>query len=568
MTKRSSSVVAAVLAGALAALSSGCAFGPRLPPGVVEVQLVTLNDFHGNLEPSKYVWDSVRNPEPRTVMAGGIDTLGAALQAWRKRDPELLLVGAGDLIGASPAISSMWADEPTMAAMDLLGLRASTVGNHEFDAGRVELLRQQKGGCKSPRADKACKFDPDYAGAKFSYLAANVIDMVTRKPILPAYKIETAHGVKVAFIGTVLRETAETSLASGIAGLQFIDEADAINRQLPELRQQGVGVFVVLLHQGGTTVEKFDQQDCSQLTGAVVDVVKRLDPAIRVVVSGHSHKGYLCRVDGRLVTQSDSAGHVMARIKLRVDTGTNTLRDVSATQEVMVPGTWPAAPALDAYLKKARERSAAQLARPVAALAVPSVARGLDDNGESPLGDLVADSVLAAGRPFGVQIAFMNDGGIRSDLETGADKRVTIGQAQVVLPFGNKLVAMNLKGWQIYELLEQQWIGGRDSWRGLLQVSDGFTYQWDAKRGEGSKVVADSVMLNGVPLQRESSYRVMVNNFLAEGGDAFPMFANGANRAESGILAVDALTAYLVKREETGKPAGKAETQQRIRRLR
>jgi 5'-nucleotidase len=568
MTKRSSSVVAAVLAGALAALSSGCAFGPRLPPGVVEVQLVTLNDFHGNLEPSKYVWDSVRSQDARTVMAGGIDTLGAALQAWRKQDPELLLAGAGDLIGASPAISSMWADEPTMAAMDLLGLRASTVGNHEFDAGRVELLRQQKGGCKSPRADKACKFDPDYAGAKFSYLAANVIDMVTRKPILPAYKIETAHGVKVAFIGTVLRETAETSLASGIAGLQFIDEADAINRQLPELRQQGVGVFVVLLHQGGTTVEKFDQQDCSQLTGAVVDVVKRLDPAIRVVVSGHSHKGYLCRVDGRLVTQSDSAGHVMARIKLRVDTGSNTLRDVSATQEVMVPGTWPAAPALDAYLKKVRERSAAQLARPVAALAVPSVARGLDDNGESPLGDLVADSVLAAGRPFGVQIAFMNDGGIRSDLETGADKRVTIGQAQVVLPFGNKLVAMNLKGWQIYELLEQQWIGGRDSWRGLLQVSDGFTYQWDAKRGEGSKVVADSVMLNGVPLQRESSYRVMVNNFLAEGGDAFPMFANGANRAESGILAVDALTAYLVKREETGKPAGKAETQQRIRRLR
>lgn len=566
MTKRLGSVAGTVLAGALAGLFGGCAIKP-LPPGVVEVQLATLNDFHGNLEPSKYVWDSVRNPDVRTVMAGGIDTLGAALQAWRKQDPELLLVGAGDLIGASPAISSMWADEPTLAAMDMLGLRASTVGNHEFDAGRVELLRQQKGGCKSPRADKACKFDPDYAGAKFNYLAANVIDMVTRKPILPAYQIETAHGVKVAFIGTVLRETAETSLASGIAGLEFIDEADAINRQLPELRKQGVGVFVVLLHQGGTTVEKFDQHDCSQLTGPVVDVVKRLDPAIRVIVSGHSHKGYLCRVDGRLVTQSDSAGHVMARIKLRVDTGTNTLRDVSATQEVMMAGTWPADPALDAYLNKARERSAVQLARPVAALAVPGVERALDDNGESPLGDLVADSVLAAGRPFGVQIAFMNNGGIRQDLESGPGNRVAVGQAQAVLPFGNKLVAMNLKGWQVEELLEQQWIGGRDSWRGLLQVSDGFSYQWDAKRGEGSKVVPDSVRLNGLPLQKGSSYRVMMNNFLAEGGDAFPMFANGANRADSGILAVDALTAYLVSREQMGKPAGKAETQKRIRRL-
>lgn len=563
MTKPLSSAAGAVLA----ALLGGCAVNPPLPAGVVEVQLATLNDFHGNLEPSKYVWDSVRNGDARTVMAGGIDTLGAALQAWRRQDPELLLVGAGDLIGASPAISSMWADEPTMAAMDMLGLRASTVGNHEFDAGRIELLRQQRGGCKSPRADKACKFEPDYGGAKFTYLAANVIDMVTRKPILPAYKIETAHGVKVGFIGTVLRETAETSLASGIAGLEFIDEADAINRQLPELRKQGVGVFVVLLHQGGTTVEKFDQQDCSQLTGPVVDVVKRLDPAIRVVVSGHSHKGYLCRVDGRLVTQSDSAGHVMARIKLRVDTGTNTLRDASATQEVMVPGTWPADPALEAYLKKARERSAAQLARPVAALAVPSVERDLDDSGESPLGDLVADSVLAAGRPFGVQIAFMNNGGLRKDLESGAGNVVAAGQARAVLPFGNRLVVMNLKGWQIQDLLEQQWIGGRDSWRGLLQVSDGFSYQWDARRGEGSKVVPDSVMLNGVPLQRESSYRVMVNNFLAEGGDGFPTFANGVNRADSGILAIDALTDYLAKREQLGKPAGKAETQKRIRRL-
>ncbi|HEX8405983.1 MAG TPA: bifunctional metallophosphatase/5'-nucleotidase [Duganella sp.] len=555
------------LAGALAAVLSGCAIKRPLPPGVVEVQLATLNDFHGNLEPSKFVWDSVQHPQPRTVMAGGIDTLGAALQAWRKQDPELLLVGAGDLIGASPAISAMWADEPTIGAMNLLGMRASTVGNHEFDAGRVELLRQQKGGCKSPRADKACKFDASYAGAKFDYLAANVIDMVTRKPILPAYKIETAHGVKVAFIGTVLRGTAETALASGIAGLEFLDEADAINRQLPELRKQGVGVFVVLLHQGGRTVEKFDQQDCSQLTGPVVDVVKRLDPAIRVVVSGHSHRGYLCKVAGRLVTQSDMGGHVVGRIKLTVDTNTNTLRDVSAKQEVMVPGSWPADPALDAYLKNARERSAAQLARPVAALAVPSVDRRRDDNGASPLGDLVADSVLAAGRPFGAQIAFMNNGGIRQDLETNDGNRVTVRQAQVVLPFSNTLVAMNLKGWQIQELLEQQWRGRREGGRELLQVSEGFSYTWDAKRGEGGKVVPGSVMLNGVPLERETSYRVMVNNFLAEGGDAFPMFANGANRADSGIRDIDALTDYLIKREQMGKPAGRAETQQRIKRL-
>ncbi|MFS2006776.1 bifunctional metallophosphatase/5'-nucleotidase [Duganella sp. CT11-25] len=553
----------------LAALLAGCAAHrpPPVPAGVTEVQLVTLNDFHGNIEASKYVWASAYTPGERTIQAGGIDTIGAALQAWRKQDPELLLVGAGDLIGASPAMSAMWADEPTIGTMNLLGLRASSVGNHEFDQGRMELLRQQKGGCDSPRPDKACKFEGTYEGAKFQYLAANVIDMKTRKPVLPAYKIETAHGVKVGFIGTVLRDTAEAALASGIAGLEFVDEADAINRQLPELRKQGVGVFVVLIHQGGRTTDKFDQQDCANLTGPIVDVVKRLDPAIRLVISGHSHRGYLCKVDGRLVTQSDMGGHVMSRIKLSVDTNTNSLRDVSARQEVMVSGSWPADPALDAYLKKVRERSASALARPVAALAVTSVARKKDDNGESALGDLVADATLMGARSFGAQIAFMNNGGMRQDLDSGADKRVTVGQAMMVLPFGNTGVVMNLKGAQIVELLEQQWHGGRDSSRGLLQVSEGFSYEWDERLPEGGRVVPGSVKLNGVALEKDTSYRVVTNNFLAEGGDGFPMFVKGNNRADTGVRDIDALTDFLVKREQGGKPAGKAEPLNRIKRL-
>lgn len=570
-------VAAIVLAASLAASLSACS--TRLPApsaapvsasvgtsNLVQIELVTLNDFHGNLESSKYVWDSVKGGGPRTIEAGGIDTIGAALQAWRRDDPQLLLVGAGDLVGASPAISSMWADEPTIGAMNLLGLRASSVGNHEFDAGRVELLRQQMGGCKSPRADKACKYAPDFGGAKFSYLAANVIDTATRKPVLPAYKIETAHGVKVAFIGTVLKSTSEAALASGIAGLEFIDEADAVNRQLPELRQQGVGVFVALVHQGGSTVEKFDQPDCSKLTGPVVDIVKRLDPAVRLVVSGHSHKGYLCQVDGRTVTQSDMGGHVLGRIALTVDMQTNTLKDIRARQEVMVPGKWPKDPQLAAYLETARERSAALLAQPVARLAVPSVVRKRADSGESALGDLVADSVLHAGRPFGVQIGFMNNGGMRQDLDTD-NGRASVGQTRMVLPFGNTLVVMNLKGWQILDLLEQQWSGGREDIRGLLQVSEGFTYQWDARRGDGSKVVPGSAKLNGKPLEREASYRVMVNNFLAEGGDGFPMFANGRNRTDTGIRDIDALNDYLVKREQAGKPAGAAQPQQRYQRL-
>ncbi|RZT04095.1 5'-nucleotidase [Duganella sp. CF402] len=539
---------------------AGCAWRqpPAPPSNLTEIQLVSLNDFHGNLEASKYTWDSVNGGGERVIKAGGIDTIGAALQAWRKQDPELLLVGAGDLIGASPAVSAMWADEPTIGAMNLLGLRATSVGNHEFDQGRIELLRQQKGGCVSPRADKACKFEGTYQGAQFQYLAANVIDMVTRKPVLPAYKIETAHGVKVAFIGTVLREASESALASGIAGLQFIDEADAINRQLPELRQQGVGVFVVLIHQGGRSKAKFDQQDCDDLKGPITDVVKRLDPAIRLVITGHSHEGYLCKVDGRAVTQADMGGHVLSRIKLTVDTQTNSVRDVSARQEVMVPDTWPADPALDAYLKKARERSTAALAQPIATLAVPSVKREKEHAREWALGDLVADAMLNAGRPFGAQIALQNPGGIRQDLETAAGNRVTLGHAMAVLPFGNSLVAMNLRGAQIVDLLEEQWVGGRDAKRGLLQVSEGFWYEWDPAQPEGRRIVPGSVKLNGIPLEMDKSYRVVTNNFLAEGGDGFPTFTKGGGRAPTNIRDIDALTSYLVKREQDKKPAGAA----------
>jgi 5'-nucleotidase len=296
-------------------------------------------------------------------------------------------------------------------------------------------------------------------------------------------------------------------------------------------------------------------------------VVKRLDPAIRLVISGHSHRGYLCRVDGRLVTQSDMGGHVMSRIRLTVDTASNTLRDVSARQEVMIPGTWPANPALDAYLKKVRDRSASALARPVAALAVPTVPREKQDDGESALGDLVTDATLAAGRPYGAQIAFVNNGSLRHDLDTSAGNRVNVGQLLAALPYTNSLVVMNLRGSQIRDLLEQQWSGGRDITRGLLQVSDGFSYAWDPRRGEGGKVLPDSLKLNGVPIENGTVYRVVVNNFLAEGGDAFPAFTLGSNRAETNIRDIDALTDYLTQREQYGKPAGRNETQGRIKRL-
>ncbi|WP_028100842.1 bifunctional metallophosphatase/5'-nucleotidase [Pseudoduganella violaceinigra] len=531
---------------ALAALLAGCAV--QRPDNQVELTLAGLNDLHGNLEASRF---------EEGKQAGGIDALAATLQAWRKEDPDLMLVGAGDMIGASPAMSAMFADEPTIQALNLMGMRATSVGNHEFDNGAVELLRQAKGGCdKSPRPDKACRYGP-HAGARFGYLAANVIDTRTGQPLLPAYRIEDVKGVKVAFIGTVLKDTPELVAAAGIGGLQFIDEAQAVNRLLPELRAQGATVFVVLIHQGGHSKARYDQQYCSDLGGDIADVVKRLDPAVRLVVSGHSHNGYLCRVDGKLVTQAEKFGHMLSRISLIVDRQTGKVVDASARNILVEPGKYPGMPEVDALLASVRARSSAELNKPVAKLAVPSISKTLMPNAdESPLGQLVADAILASGRKWGAQIAFTNTGGIRTALDAGAGNVANAAQTQAVLPFGNEIVVMNMTGAQIVALLEGQWDGNEPEKRGVLQVSEGFSYAWDTRKPKGQRIVRDSVKLNGAAIDDGASYRVAVYNFLAEGNDGFVTFRQGSKQAPTGVRDVDSLRSYLVRLEQDNKPAG------------
>ncbi|MBV8634837.1 MAG: bifunctional metallophosphatase/5'-nucleotidase [Burkholderiaceae bacterium] len=539
----------------IAAVLTACA----TPNTTTQVHLVALNDFHGNLEASTYRYTGADHVQ-HTVKAGGVETLAAALHAWRKEDGQLLLVGAGDLVGASPPLSSMWADEPSIEALNGLGLRVSSVGNHEFDPGRVELLRQQNGGCASPRPDKACQFEKTFTGAHFSYLAANVIDKASGKPILPAYDIEQAHGVKIAFIGAVLKDTASIVTPGGVEGLEFIDEADAINGALPALRAQGIHAFVVLIHQGGHTDETPEQPDCRHLQGPLVDVIKRLDPEIKLVVSGHSHTGYTCRVDGRLVTQGDMGGHLLTRIQLDVDTQSGSVREVSAKNVVMLPDTYPPDEAMQVYLQRVRARSAVQLARPVAHLGSAAVTRLPSRTGESAFGDLVADSMLAATRAQGAQIAFVNSGGLRQDLEPGPDRVISEGQVRAALPFANTLVVMNLSGAQLRQLLEEQGQGAAHG--GPLQVSQGLSYRWNQQAPSGSR--ASDIRLDGAALEDGKVYRITVNNFMAQGGDHFSIFTQGSEQIDTGIVDVDALKRYLADCDAKGQPAGAAEPAARI----
>lgn len=535
----------------LALMLAGCA--STASQGPVTINLVAMNDFHGNLEASRYVPPAANGTKAQAIQAGGAEAVAAALQAWRKEDKDLLFVAAGDLVGGSPALSSLWADEPTIEALNMMDLRASAVGNHEFDAGRKELLRQQHGGCDSPRPNKACQLNPGFGGAKFTYLAANVIDSATGKPFIPGFRIEEVKGVKVGLVGAVLQGASSVVMASGIAGLRFGDEAEAINKAIPAMRAQGADVIVALVHEGGTTREAPLQPGCSGLQGAIVDIVKKLDPAIKLVISGHSHQGYLCQVDGRTVTQAGSAGHMLTRIRMTVDPVKDRVDDLQVSNVVVQKDLFPADPKMTAFVASVKERSRAALSRPIAKLASAPVLRKRNEAGESALGGLIADAVLAATKAQGAQIGFMNEGGIRKDLEAGVDGVATFGQAQAVLPFGNTLVVMDLTGAQIRTLLEQQWARPASSAASILQVSQGFTYQWDDKRPVGSRVVPGSIRLNGAPLEDGRTYRVVANNFLADGGDNFPEFAKGGKRVDTGMLDLDAFTEYLKKHEGQGE---------------
>lgn len=545
-------------------LASGC----QKATAPVEVTVAAINDFHGNLlaNPFKYADAAAAGGEVK-LKAGGIAALSGLLAELRAKDAELLLVGAGDMLGGSPPISSMWADEPSVDALDLLGLKFSVVGNHELDQGIAELRRQIQGGCESIRADKACQFDKAYNGASFPYISANLMDKSTGKPVFQPYRIEQAHGAKIAFVGATLKDVAAYVSSKSMDGLYTVDEADAINALLPELKQQNVDAVVVVIHQGGETPERFDQQNCSQLHGDVVDVVKRLDPQIKVVMTAHTHQGYLCRVGDTLVTQGALFGRLLTQLTLTIDTDKHQLLGVKAQNLVVDPARYQPTKEIAALQAQVESRSQAQLGQPLARLAAREVKRETNAAGESAMGDLIADSQLAATRALGAQVALMNIGGMRMDiaLEEGQEQ-VNYGQVAAVQPFNNTLNIVTLTGAQLQQLLEQQWQAGSMGFY-PLQPSASLTYRWDASRPQGQRILAESLMVDGQLVQPEQSYRITVNSFLAEGGDNFGVLKQASSRVDTGFNDLEALITYLQARDQAGQPAGFAEAEQRLQKV-
>lgn len=556
-----------LLIGAALSLSS-CSM--ILGPSTVDVTVIGVNDFHGNLLPTSFrVPDPADRTKTLTVQAGGVEAIGGILAEARKANPNTIFVGVGDMTGASPLISGLLRDEPTINALNSLGMAVNVVGNHEFDYGFAELMRYQKGGCNSNDAAKACKFNNTFEGAKFPYIAANVIDEKTGQPALPAYKIVQVGSAKVAFVGAVLKDTPTVVTPAGVAGLKFEDEVKSINAAIPAIKRMGADAIVALVHQGGTSGDAFDIVNCKTLSGPIVDIAKNLDPAVSAIMTGHTHRGYNCLVPGpdgkdRTVIQGDALGHLLQRLDMTIDTRANRVTAIRASNVVVDAAKTPKDAAMTALVQKAKDLTDPIARTVIATLGVEQITRAAAPNGESLLGRVIADSQLAAAAPAdkgGAVIAFMNPGGIRADLPVNvpnASKQVTYGDAFTVQPFGNILTVITLTGAQIKAALEQQFDNPSAGSNRLLQVSRGFTYTWDNAKAKGDKV--SEIKLNGQAIDPAASYRVVLNNFLADGGDGFTTFAQGTNRL-GGDLDIDAFRAYLTSTTVT------PDTTERIKRL-
>jgi len=507
----------------------------------VKLRILAINDFHGNLKPPPGgigIKDSGDPTKGSVVAAGGAEHMATLVKQLSEGHKHTIFVAAGDLIGASPLLSAMFHDEPTIESMSLMGLKLSAVGNHEFDEGKDELLRMQNGGC---HPTDGCRGPHRFPGAKFHYLAASTIVKDTGKTVFPPYQIESFEGIPVAFIGLTLKGTAGIISPVSAAGLEFRDEAESVNALVPELKAKGVEAIVLLIHEGGWPSGGINE--CPGISGPIVDIVRKLDRAVDLVISGHTHQAYVCTIDGRLVTSGDKYGTLVTAIDVTLDPAT---RDVASAKadNVIVRASLPK-DAEQTALIEAYDKLAAPIANRRAGEITATLSRMPNASGESALGDVVADAQLAATSDpasGGAEIALTNPGGIRTDLAKRADGSVTYADVFASQPFRNQLVTLTLSGAQLKATLEQQWA---DPARPrILQVSKGFAYSFDAGEPAGARINAASLRLNGAAIDPARPYRITVNNYLALGGDGFTALKDGRD-AQVGKYDDEVLFAYI-----------------------
>ncbi|WP_328770648.1 bifunctional metallophosphatase/5'-nucleotidase [Streptomyces sp. NBC_00286] len=544
--------------------------GYNKPSRYQDVQLLSFNDLHGNLEPpsgsSGRVTEVHEDGHTETIDAGGVEYLATHLRQARKGNKYSVTAAGGDMVGASPLISGLFHDEPTIEALNKLDLDVTSVGNHEFDEGAKELGRLQKGGCHP--TDGCYVEGKKFKGADFPYLAANVLDEKTKKPILKPYWVWKQNGVKVGFIGVTLEDTPGIVSAEGVKGLKFKDEVETINKYAKLLEKQGVKSVVALIHEGGFPASTAYNYDCDSpgagdgISGPIVDIAKNITPKVDALVTGHTHTAYACTINDpsgkpRTVTSAASFGRLYTDTTLTYDRWTGDIaRTAVDSANHVVTRDVPKAADMTELIKKWNT-----LAAPIGNRAIGHISADIPATGtESPLGDLIADAQLAHGKELDPEtdLALMNPGGIRTGLTFAAkgaegDGVVTFAEGFAVQPFANTVNLQDFTGAQLIKVLQEQVTGANAAAPKVLQVSDGLTYTLDLTKTGADRVVADSVKLNGAAIDPAATYRVATNSFLAGGGDGFTTLGQGTNE----LVGSDDLTAlekYLTANSSATNP--------------
>ena len=524
-------------------------------PNLTTVQLLSFNDYHGNLEALKSM-QLAADVDPDRTLAGGSENLATKLSALRaaKGHAGSLTVAAGDLIGGSTFISGMFHDEPSVESLNAMGLDVSSVGNHEFDEGTAELLRMREGGCHPV---DGCYFPEEpYKGSDFPWLAANVVKKDGTGTLLPGTWVKEIAGTKVGFIGMTLEETPTLVNPSGVSTVDFKDEVETANAQAAVLNKQGVKAIVVLLHEGGLNKGTYNQ--CVGISEPIATMATQFSPEIDEIITGHTHDPYICSIpdpanNPRLVTSSAAQGMTVTDTSLVINTRSGEVdRTRTTAKNHIVSQELDDDPAQTAIIDKWNI-----LAGPLKSQLVGShttdilgSALNTDRTFETPMADLVADAILDNTKSLGAQIGLMNVGGVRLDLPLLPARygeqsgEITYAEAFDIAPFGNVYVALDLTGAQLKQVLEQQFVPTRSRVQLALGVSNGFSYTWDGSQPVNSKVVAGSMTLNGTPIADTDTVRVGTLNFLADGGDSFTAFAGGTN-VVGGIGDLEGLVKYF-----------------------
>ncbi|MPY30833.1 bifunctional metallophosphatase/5'-nucleotidase [Streptomyces adustus] len=561
-------------AGALAAALPADAHdngghGHPRPARYQDVQLLSFNDLHGNLEPpsgsSGRVTELQADGTTKTIDAGGVEYLATHLREARKGHSYSITAAGGDMVGASPLISGLFHDEPTIEALNKLDLDVTSVGNHEFDEGAKELARLQNGGCH-PTA--GCYTDKKFKGADFPYLAANVLDEKTGKPILKPYTVWKKNGVKIGFIGVTLEGTPNIVSAEGVKGLKFQDEVETINKYAKVLDKQGVKSIVALIHEGGLPASGSYNYNCDSpgagdgISGPIVDIAKNITPKVDALVTGHTHAAYVCTIPDpsgkpRMVTSAASFGRLYTDTTLTYDrfTGDIARTSVRSANRVVTRDVAKAAD-MTALISKWNT-----LAAPIGNRAIGYISADVNSTGtESPMGDLIADAQLAYGKELDPKtaLALMNPGGVRAGLTYAAkgsegDGVVTYAEGFTVQPFANTVNLQDFTGAQLIQVLKEQVSGSNAAAPKILQPSANLTYTLDLTKSGADRVVTDSIRLNGVAIDPAATYRVATNSFLAGGGDGFTTLGLGTNDVV-GVDDLEALVRYLTANSSAAAP--------------